>query len=514
MSNPGYQGSDKSGVEVSFYAHGDDPVFNFDNVKGALHLKGSGVSFDGPIVPYDGVVSSVSWTKTLGGTGNFSIEIKTRNPDLFLRGLNDDDWVDITFTQHDKKFHTVRGLIDTIREPKTVNQGATVKTIVISGRDFGKVWDTTPIFFNMWIGEGVGGGSVINRFASNDAIFGNVAKTVKAFLFAFLQELGENANARWAIPSGVPGITSSSSNIKFFRDCVKYISNKYTDQPNRTAFHPGFLDPEVWTDSHLWDLVKEWSDPSFCELYMDLVNSSGNQPGEGEELLPDQSSMAVIVRDKPFLSSVALDSKGVLVPMVSSPWFGLPLYTVRRQEIGNDNVGRGGEERFNAYFVKNAATNEFSGPNIDLTKPLWFPSDIARRGIRRMNVTSNYHETNSDNNSMIDMQRKLLRDWYGLNPYFNNGSLSLGHFRPDIRIGSRIRIPGNSPDECETYYLEGLTQQWSLGSGRTSLTVTRGWKGNDRSLIKAVRELEGRYVIPDTPVTLEVDSFDPSKVFV
>lgn len=519
---PGFQGSDKSGVEVSFYSHGSDPIYNQNGIKGGIHLKGKGLTFEEDFtLDSASMVSNLSWTKSLGpASGNFSIDVKTRKPDVFLKGLMDDDWLDIVFTQHNRKYHVCRGLIDTIRENRGVNNGATEKTITITGRDFGKVWESTAIFFNIFIGLGVGGGSIINRFASNDSIYGNVERTINAFLFAFLQELGESerANARWAMPPGMPGISSRNPAIKFFRDCVLYNSDFYTDQPKRRAFHPGFIDPELWGSNTLWDFAKEWSDPFFCELFTDIVNSTTNlQPGADGQLLPDQSSMGVFVRDKPFLSSVTKDKNGNTLDMLQSPWFSLPLFTVVRQECGNDNLGRGGEERFNTIFVKNAATAEYSDNNIEISKPLWYPDDVVKRGIRRLDVTSNYHQADSDNLSMITTQRELLRDWYGLNPYFINGTLPLIHLRPDIRIGSRLRIPGRASDgdEDETYYIEGLTHQWSLGNGKTSLTLTRGWQGNDRSLIQAVSRLKSLYTLPDIPVdTISGDGFDPTKFLV
>src|SRR6516162_939254 len=194
---PGFQGSDKSGCEVVFYSHGGDPVFNLSD------LSGGGLKVLGPV---DGAgdqnanplantcaVQNVSWTKTIGGgSGRFQMAIKTRHADIFEKGLMDDDWVDITFTQHDRKYHTVRGVIDTIREQRNPGSGATEKTFLVTGRDHTKPFEATNVFFNRYIGDNVGGGATLYALINSNLaanVFGAVDKTVQAFLFMFMRQL-------------------------------------------------------------------------------------------------------------------------------------------------------------------------------------------------------------------------------------------------------------------------------------------------------------------------------------
>lgn len=503
---PGFQGSDKSGVELTIYAHGDDPVFNVNGVRGAIKFLGPATDHHDRaqnefVEASASAISKVVWTKALGGaSGRFSIDIKTHRPEIFEQGLHDDDWLDLVFTQHGRKYHVCTGIIDTIRESNHIDNGATDRTFTITGRDHGKIFEETPVFFNRFIGENVGGGATLRAFVNSSQgaqSFGAVDTTTNAFLFEFLRQLGAGSNARWELPPGMPGLTINSSTGQpiagrvFFNDVVRFQASGFTNFPSRTAYRPWFQNPEGFVGYKLWHLAQEWSDPAFCELYTDLVRSdTGLPPGPGEELRPENSLMGVILRDKPFPTGAGL------VPITQSPWFSIPMHLVTQQELTTNDVGRGGEERFNAFFVRCAAMAEFSSQNVDITKPLWFPDDVAKRGIRRMDITSNYVSSTADNLGLVDVQRRFLRDWYGLNAYYRNGSLPLGHLRPDIRIASRVRVPGADPLLDQTFYVEGLTHNWSLGKGRTYLTVTRGWKGSDQSLIRAVNALAARYEVP------------------
>lgn len=493
---PGYQGSDKSGVDAVVYAHGDDPVFSLDAQRGAIE-------FNGPDAPAgtlsSSAISNVSWTKTLGqASGRFSIDVKTRSPDLFERGILDDDWLDLSFTQHGRKYHVCRGMIDTVRERRRVSNGATERTFTITGRDHGKPFERIQVFFNRYIGENVGGGATLRAFINSNEgsrVFGDVPTTVNAFLFEFLRQLNRSSNARWVVPPGVPGITLTDTGTAvphtvYFNDAVKFIRDDFESRPERSAYRPMFMDPEGFSGHTLWDLAKEWSDPGFCELFTDLVRKDTLlPPGPDEELRPENSAMGVIIRTKPFPSQV-------FGTFAQSPWFQLPLHVVTRQEIDDSDEGKGGEERFNTFFVRSVASNEYSNQNVDITKPLWYHADVARRGLLRMDISSNYVSATADNKGMVEKLRELLRDWYGLNAYFKNGTLPLGHGRPEIRVGSRVRIPGASPNEDMTYYVEGITHTWSLGKMRTVLTVTRGWQGTDQDLMRAVGDLEERYSVP------------------
>jgi len=88
-----------------------------------------------------------------------------------------------------------------------------------------------------------------------------------------------------------------------------------------------------------------------------------------------------------------------------------------------------------------------------------------------------------------------------MNPYLLSGSINLAHGRPEVRVGTRIRIPADNGDNAqdETYYVEGVTNNWQFGAGiRTSLQVTRGFIGTDNMLLAAINNVTGNYSIPES----------------
>lgn len=508
MAEQEYRASETSGAAVTLYTHGDDPIFA-DGGPGKFTFTGTRNTSDLPSLV------SVSTSKALGApSGQFTITLKAPiNGEFDLRRrVIDDDWIDIVLTRHGQRWHVMRGLVDDVRRNISASGGPTVEEYVISGRDFGKIFTDTEVWFNSYTAENVGGGPTLRALAASNAIFGNVAQTVKAFLFGFLTVLDGYGRATWVMPPGMPGLTPGAK----FAGLCRYLRDDYSNVPARVTFNASMLDV---AQGNLWGLAQNWSDPPFCELWTDLVRKSSTKPGgvlprPGEPLSETDTAMAVILRDRPFPSDAAL-----LHPLsVKHPFFALPTATVERQSIMGASVGRGGAERFNAYFATNQLAQEHAS-NVNLTQPLWDRSDILRHGVRRMDPSSNYIARNGDLLGVTSVQRAKIRDWHCLNPYFYNGTLSLAHGRPDIRVGMRARIPGISRDFDETYYVESVSHTWQFGAGiRTTLGVTRGWVGTDQSMISAIAKLQERYKEPEaatpgafsTPVTSGFAVADPT----
>jgi hypothetical protein len=134
---------------------------------------------------------------------------------------------------------------------------------------------------------------------------------------------------------------------------------------------------------------------------------------------------------------------------------------------------------------------------------LWDPSDMLIHGFRRYDVNSRYQldlavaGASATEDSLLTItkaQRTKVRDWYCIAPYLYNGSLSFARGVLEARIGRRLRIPGRSPQEDFTSYIEGVSHNWRFGQGiRTTLSVTRGWYGTDNDYLFALATLANRY---------------------
>lgn len=476
LASPGFQGSETSGCEVTIYPHGYDPVL----ANSAEVIKAHGLQDPKDLKPQ---LVSVQTSKSIGGgagTWSMGFKIQRDKIDAFRESIADDDWVDIVFTRHGRKWHTMRGTVDDIRGGSSVaGSGATSATITVIGRDFQKCWEETPLWFDRFALESIAGQATIRQVNMIQSGAGSdPEEMVRLFLDTFLKQQGEFGRATWNPPKAVPNIASDGS----FLSSVVFETDEFTGEPSRIAILPNATMP----NGNLWDLAVDWSDTMFTELWTDLaVGNSYSMPGE--EHHPNNTQMAVFFRDKPF---PLVDASDFPYQGKDSKWFDLPTAVVPVQQIVSHDAGRTGKERYNAFLVSPSIQPENTALKNQLLKPLWHPDDIAKHGFRPMDVTSKFKAAEATLITMTAMQRRMVRDWYGINPYLYNGTLSLGIGRPDIRVGNRVLIPGPTGSRTNwTYYVESVSHQWNYGVGiRTTLGVTRGYQGTDDGLLIAIED--------------------------
>jgi len=508
---PGFQGSETSSAEMIIYPNGVDPILNTRSQK-AITFSGRYITDDQPSL------ISVGTRKRMNGGGAWTATVKDGRPfarDVDLRDqLVDDDWVDISFKRHNKPFHVLRGLLGNIERARNVSgTGATAITYTLTGRDFGWIWEKTPLWFNKFITpenplENVVGATAMQVFNSIN-IGGTVDETIKAFLFGFLRSLstteGKIGRANWAMPRGMVGVINESA---FIENVLEDFSG-FTNTPPRLSIDPNFMDPN---GANAWAMAQEWSDPAFCEMWYDLSNLNtnfGSAPtesreeisittsGVGEQSTPGDTAMTLFLRDRPFPT--------VKLGRLSS-WFSLPTIELEREDIVIDTISRGGDERFNAFFLSPQITQELLGNSaVEITAPLWDTRDMLQHGFRRFDIMSKYRANllpppvgaGAADTSLLTLtknQRDQIRDWHVMNPYLYSGTLSLGIGRPDARVGMRARISAPSDKRVETYYIEEVSHDWNFGVGiRTNLGVTRGWIGTDEGYMDALNTLSARY---------------------
>lgn len=445
---------------------------------------------------------SISTNKFIGAaSGTFTIMVKPSRAgwaDSLFQELVDDDWVDIVFYRHDQPWHTMRGLIDDIRRSVAVTgSGATVEVFTITGRDFGKIWEITPVWFAPYADNDLITKAIANEVFDSNRLQGPPNEVVEAYLRNFLETVGDDAGVNWVLPPGMPtsndGIVFTSSFLRGFTEHVRFSDKYYQNVPERKIFNPAAFEPQ----GRLWDLALQSSDALFTELYVDLLPNAdpfSSLLAAGDPLTPEETNMTVVMRDKPFPTTS--DVSGF------TPWWDrVPVFTVPSQQIGTSDIGRSGAERFNTFYLAGLMHTEDAPAKIRTLVPLVDIKEIKRHGMRRMDVQSQMvapSENYLDNLTLAETQRKIIRDWYCLNPYYLSGTLNLKVGRPDIKIGCRIRVPGAaSEDEDETYYVEQVTHNWTFGSSvNTTLGVTRGWIGTDASHLDKLGEVSPPYKLP------------------
>jgi hypothetical protein len=275
---------------------------------------------------------------------------------------------------------------------------------------------------------------------------------------------------------------------------VAFYEDEYAGFPDRIAIGTNFLDGiEGGT---FWQLAQQWCDPEFNELYADLLDANGQLPAPGQTLDPEESKMGVVLRMRPFPTAA------VTGDFTTSPWAQLTPAEIAIQDIRQQNVARSGQQRINLFQVSPKILQQLTGQSVEVQVPLWDPASIAKHGVLRYEVQSNYQSKDASL-TRVEVQREILRDWYCLNAYFRSGTIVLGTGRPDIRIGQRLNVY-SAPKTYRSYYVEGVSHRWQFGPGiETILTVTRGWDGDDRNLYGAVQRASSYYQLaPRAPAGL------------
>jgi hypothetical protein len=485
-NKPGFQGSETSSAEIIFYTQKGDPVV----FVGANQERDERILADGrgrgSVNPS---LLSLSTSKSMGAaSGTWQAIMKPPGPseNLFDRIL-DDDWVDISFSRHGKKWHTMRGLVDQVHRTTVVSgSGATSEAFQITGRDWGKIFEVTPIWFSIFTDDVISGGVSYKVFGGQTNIQGDPGQTVEGFLRGFLEELAGTGRAVWEFPPTMPDALGNPT----FVDNLHFDFERFSNDPPRIGINPNYLMPQ----GTVWEMAQEWSDPMFHELFVDTLPPFP-EVNLANEFGLDDTLFTVVFRDRPFpsIEDGPNDETGQ-----DSAWFSLPMHIIPRQAVANAEVGRAGMERFNAFFVAPQIAQEAVGAGaIDLYAPLWSPDDILRHGLRRFDVKSKYTSPKAELLTLSSRLRTRVRDWYCINPYLLSGTIALGIGMPNIHIGNRIRIPGTQgPDFDETYYVESVSNRWQFGPGmRTEMGVTRGWIGTDDSYLDALGLIAGNYEV-------------------
>lgn len=524
----GYQGSETSRVRVDLYTFGDDigrstshqgdRTLSFTGETGGRQSPGDA----SPIAPPQ-IVSLQVGMAMGGATGTFNISFKSRRGSDFdlMEEVYDSDWVDITLIRHDRTFHTMRGIVDDVRRSTSVVDGATAEVVNVSGRGFGRMFTDTQIYFNPLLELDKWGGAGLQLLARYAAFADQpIPNVVRFALEGWFTQLGSVGRANWEVPRGLsnlggvarPDIGQRSTVLDFVTIVDQYFSNV----PDRGVFTSGTEFSAH--DSNVWAFALQFSDEPLVELYTDLLQvpqigntavATSNEfikykippvyigtPG-GDEVSTDPSDgttvAAVILRDRPFPSIVRAGLRGR--DILQEPWFTeIPLHVVSREEIVDLNVGRSGNERRNSFIVSPQMFQKIARTNVALQVPEWSPNDMRRHGMRRYDISTNYITSKIDLIVTSTAYRGIVRDFHCMNHLFLNGTCQLGHGRPDIRIGSRFRILGDTRQEDETYYTEYVEHSWNYVQGlRTNVGLSRGFKGSDERFVDTLRQVVATY---------------------
>jgi len=478
-------------VKATIYRHTKDPIQLTANVEGTA-LKS------------EGCVVAATMGKSLGSaSAQWSLTVKSA---LNLEDeVTNGDWVIFWWERNGVRIHGTLGSIDSIRRTTTVVEGATVKTWSLAGRDFGKLFETTAIWFNEWasIQSNVGGrifGKRMNYVPGGtpDAVCANL---IDAFLGS-----SSILGGTWKLPKGL-----SYLGTKFTDALSIQISSSLSVTPQRkllsdliltgTAFISGgvgkkFSPPlrgamfnelnlfQPADDTKLFDMLTEWSNPLLNELYFDV---------DVENSEPDLPTPSMILRERPFVTILSSAKASGL----ESPFFQLPTCRLRRRHFVADDLGSTDLERVNLFMLYADGMGLSQYDHYALYPPSIANEDIRRYGLRKMEKMTRFvGQTGSEIEWAEEMNawHSLLVHWYGLNHVWLSGSMSTPFVYPEARPGYRLHVQGDAEEDILQGYIENVSHSWSFPKqGTTSLGITRGFRGDDDKLVQAVATRASMY---------------------
>jgi hypothetical protein len=417
------------------------------------------------------------WNNQIGqASGKWSATIKlNQNSTLDLENgdVCDGDWVRCTVQRNGVDFKIFLGVVDIVRQSKYSSGGATVKTWTISGRDHGAPFEVPIAWASLYVqtvGQLIEG--LYTRSVKGE-VGGSPDKMFKLLIDAAFNRgaAGTKNKSSWALPPAL----EAELGKEIFRDALNVITNH-----TEGAY---FNEIQLWTQAgqSLWDTLGTWCNPLLNEFWLDFANVN-----------PSQNQIEAVIRERPFINTV--DGH-------NSPWFSLNSFKVPSWIIEDDDLGRGGLERFNLFEV----TADFAFGNMQeqtaLASPLIDEEGIVKHGIRAYQQSTKFISPGNVGQGAwpdeVNIWMRKLVDWYGPNPHWKNGQIRTGVVFPEIKIGNIFTLDTGNEQTNEHYYIEGTGINWRYSANgsrsQSSFVLTRGYRGNKRDGLKLVKSVSDRF---------------------
>lgn len=445
----------------------------------------------------NGTIVACSFGKTLGAAaGQWALTLKAGQAlDLAGDDVLPGDWARVALTRNGWRFPVALGPVQSIREARTVTDGATTRTYTVTGTDHGGPFDAPMVYTSLYVqslselSKGIQATRVDSRIGGSPSdLFGALIRA------AF--SAGENGSrSTWTLPPGL-----ARGGRKTLLDMLRIDA-----QPTRGG---RCNETEMWTQpgQTLSQTLQRWCNPLLNEMIYDLASDAGGD-----------DAPAATLRERPF-PTVAMG--------MASPWFSLPTVTLPDWLISESDLGRAAAERFNLFELTadiGAGTGQVE--QTAFCPPAWDPSSIQAHGLRPMMETTRYigfespatfrpvlapgiagpvaivaESIKASMAAWAEERAAWLRtliDWYAPGPHHYSGTITVGVALPELRPGMRLEIVSAQQPRF-TAYVEGVNihAAWGLGGPRatTTITVTRGHRGSDESLLAATRDVSARYV--------------------
>ena len=451
--------------------------------------------------PYDEMLIDVSTNKDLNAPcGSFSITLHDRPiPSGPMKGrrlqdmLRPHDMVCISFRRGSVFLGKMIGIIGAkplVVEDIDVN-GARIRTVHVSGFDFGKFLLTTQSYYFKDVPEAdpvvatIRGQSI---FPQNGpfSVYGGITKRAHLFRFMIEQWLFKLSSLSWRyadqtgegggsfpLPSLLSWVMGETGEIPFVHHTLDEEQSLYSFMCNAAEkpWNEFFVDTWPATDAEFYN-----------QMVPDPVASRRTETGD-IEFDPDTGFRSTLGG---FIDGVTPFFCLRQTPFDADKWSQLPLFEIDNEVIHRAEIGGEGDiyTLFYARPPANAGSNtsnQLAGQGV----PAFDLPGLKRYGYRPLIVEcQNIPNTRPDdgNNTLNDLQSMAeewtnrLARWFYPSPEFLSGSITV-QGNPLYRVGTRLRrhMPTFQYGDPFDFYLEGVTDTFSTyGQYRTHLRVTRG----------------------------------------
>lgn len=474
------------------------------------------------VVKHDIIRCNTSKTKA-ASSGQFTLNLKrgkeivngviTKKDINYLEVINPGDWVMIYMKKSgevqygstgESSGFKLLGIVENVRYVETDDPltGMPRLEYVVSGKDFGKVFDS-KIFFNPLL-AGKTAETLLGVNFLNDAVKAikgadrgkidpkdaltpdNIIKKLVTFYLGMNSGIDNLSvtNEPWYIPATLTGIFSpkkSNRGVASFCDLLetnKIGFLKYVNG-NITAVN-SLLGSTLFTglpsSGSVWSILQYLQNPLINEMFTELIpDSSGN-------LKPN-----LVLRQLPFSNKTTHETNAFFQAKKSgskltdsaletdkSFFIELPRFIINSSDIKQKNIGKSDFERINHIIVV---------PRSDFAKNLEMfytsavnTASVQRHGLRTFSGQTAYvFEKEKTPSKVCEKFLNLMIDWFFMNHELYNGTIIIDGKDRHIQIGQNLYIE----DIGQLFHIEAVSHTYEVtmqGQTKytTSLSVSRG----------------------------------------
>jgi hypothetical protein len=501
---------------MSFYPHSDDPVFR--------GRKTSAIDVLWDKKSSQAALQSFTWAKRLGeASGRWQAIIKDSPPyqlDIEDGAILPGDWVDVMVLRNGTVIPLCRGPLDVVHLERPGAGGAPVREWHLAGRDHGAPFESPITYSNAFVRT------------MTEIVQGPVTSTLRVEpicapgrLFELLIQaiFGKGTMyATWQLPDALvsrdPSLVLKGAVARFgvlaaggmplSADMAVAMSKSglidMLEVSKGTTRGGAPNDPYLVCQAGqlVHQTITEWCNPLLNEIIYDLaIDESYKDTGVAD------GKIRASIRERPFPTISAelayTEAQPIIDTGFEGPWFNLLTWDVPSWCCPVVSIGRSGMERFNVFML--IADQGFGGVKMEeiaIAPPVWAYEHVKKYGLKAFQEhtkylasgTSGASESNAAGGWVDERKRwqRMLLEWYCLNPWFMSGTIAAKLPLVDVRVGQRLKLCNtDKEDDAWTFYVEGVDFNYSRSGTSapqtsTQFTVTRGWKGADKELIRAI----------------------------